>query len=336
MIAILAGSAIVPALLLMWYFHARDVFREPPRVLWATFGLGVLTIPGVLLVAVPLDRFIGFDQMVNPYANGFGNAFVIAAIPEELFKFVVLYAYASRHKEFDEPMDGVVYGATASLGFATLENVLYVVSGGVGVAVMRAITAVPGHAFTGAIMGYFVGQARFRPAERGRLLVASLAYPILLHGLYDAGLMVPSAFGKASEGHELEIGVMLLMTLVTLIVEIVWGVRVVGRLRREQLAAAAQAAAFAPAMPAPMAAPWPQAVVAPGFTAMSAAPVATPPAAPTWPASAVPAAPGPWGGPPTPPMPRHYGSAPDVPRRFCNTSERECERRLHGGDAAGE
>jgi RsiW-degrading membrane proteinase PrsW (M82 family) len=127
MCAILAGSAIVPALLLMWYFHARDVFPEPPRVLWGTFARGVLTIPGVLLVAVPLD--FGFDQMVNPYANGFGKAFFTAAIPEELFKFVVLYGYGSRHKEFGEPMDGVVYGATASLGIATLENVLYGMNG---------------------------------------------------------------------------------------------------------------------------------------------------------------------------------------------------------------
>ena len=187
--ALTAVSAVVPSLLLIWFFHARDVFREPPRVLWTTFGLGVLTIPGVLLTVWPLMALTGLDELREPYVGGLLDAFTSAAIPEELFKFAVLYLYCLRHREFDEPMDGIVYGATASLGFATLENVLYVSEGGLGVALLRAFTAVPMHAFTGAIMGYFVGQAKFRPQQRSKLICASLGFPILLHGLYDFPLM---------------------------------------------------------------------------------------------------------------------------------------------------
>ena len=94
-----------------------------------------------------------------------------AAIPEELFKFLVLRWYVWRKPHFDEPLDGVVYGATASLGFATLENILYVGSHGLEMAVLRALTAVPGHAFTGVVMGAFLGRARF--AEAGAALRAA-------------------------------------------------------------------------------------------------------------------------------------------------------------------
>lgn len=249
--ALLAGSAIVPSLLLIWFFHARDVFPEPGKVLWATFGLGVLTIPGVLLLVLPLELVVEFEQLDNPYASGLGQAFFEAAIPEELLKFAVVYLYCYRHREFDEPMDGIVYGATASLGFATLENVLYVASGGWGTAILRALTAVPGHAFLGAIMGYYVGQAKFRPQERGKLLGLALLVPIVLHGMYDFPLMAVSkmadAEGEPSDA-QIAIGLLLiLVALATLIVEAVWAIRASNRLRREQLVlkASQQAAASA-------------------------------------------------------------------------------------------
>ncbi|MCZ6508778.1 MAG: PrsW family glutamic-type intramembrane protease, partial [Acidobacteria bacterium] len=175
--AFIVFSALVPSLLLVWYFHSRDVYPEPPRVLWTVFILGVATVLPVVLVARPFDALL--DQISSPLAYGFASAFVQAAIPEELFKFLVVWFFAARHRAFDEPIDGVIYGVVASLGFATLENVLYVAGGGLHVAVTRALTAVPSHAFLGAIMGYFVGRAKFS-AERGRFLAWALLLPILL------------------------------------------------------------------------------------------------------------------------------------------------------------
>jgi RsiW-degrading membrane proteinase PrsW (M82 family) len=234
-----AVSAVVPSLLIIWYVHARDVYREPAKVLWATFGFGVLTIPAVLITVIPLASVMGIERIQNAIVGGLLEAFVHAAIPEEFFKFAVLYFYCMRHREFDEPMDGIVYGVAASLGFATLENILYVFQGGIGVAVLRAFTAVPGHACCGAIMGYFAGQAAFRPTERGKLLSAALGFPILVHALYDFPLMALSRMqkdGRTLRSSEETLGMaLLLLFLVVLTVEVVWAYRLTARLRGEQV-----------------------------------------------------------------------------------------------------
>lgn len=250
---IAAVSAIVPSLLIMWYFHARDVYPEPPRVLWATFGLGILTIPAVLLVVLPFSHVTNIDGIANPYLGGFVDAFATAAIPEELFKFAVVYLFCVRHREFDEPMDGIVYGVAASLGFATLENVLYVANGGIGLAVMRALTAVPGHACWGAVMGYFAGQAKFRPAERSKLLALAVVWPITLHGIYDFPLLVMKRQANTTLGGvEQVLSVAgLFLVLVTLITSIVWAYRVAARLRKQQFEhAVATGAGYNPHHPA--------------------------------------------------------------------------------------
>lgn len=251
---LLMVSAVVPSLMLIWYFRSRDAFPEPARVLWATFFLGVLTVIPVLVVALPVASLI--KDVEDPLINGLLAAFLTAAAPEEFFKFLVVTLYCARHKEFDEPMDGVVYGAVASLGFATLENVLYVTSGGLGVAIMRAILAVPGHAFMGAIMGYYVGQAKFRPAEKGKLLALAYFVPFLLHGLYDWPLLAAKSASAASAtpgGGDASAALWLLpLTLITFIVEWVWTVRIVRRLRGEQLAWAQSNPALAAAQMQPM------------------------------------------------------------------------------------
>ncbi|MFQ5985253.1 MAG: PrsW family glutamic-type intramembrane protease [Alphaproteobacteria bacterium] len=191
---VLALSAVVPALLLMWYFWSRDAYPEPPRVVWTTFAVGVLSTVPVVIVAVPVDA--AFEGVSDPWTAGLGTAFLAAAIPEDLAKFCILYFYCLRHAEFDEPMDGLVYGAAASMGFAALENLLYVYEGGLGVAATRAVTAVPSHAMHGAIMGYFLALYHFVPARRGFYLLQALAVPMLLHGLYDFPLMTAERLGE--------------------------------------------------------------------------------------------------------------------------------------------
>lgn len=251
MFQLVALVTLAPSLLLMWYFHSRDVYPEPPRVLWATFGLGVLAILPVLIVALPTISL--FQGVTNVYAAGFLDAFFSAAIPEEFFKFLVLTLYCSRHKEFNEPMDGIVYGVAASLGFATLENVMYVSGGGLGLAILRGFTAVPGHAFTGAIMGYYVGQARFASTGRARWMIAGYFVPMILHGLYDLPLLTLQKFSmRGIQPSDFEQVVMLggvIMALTVLIVEWVWAVRVSKRMRREQQRDASEHAAAEAAKP---------------------------------------------------------------------------------------
>ncbi len=143
--------------------------------------------------------------------------------------------YARRHSAFDEPMDGLVYGVAASLGFATLENVLYVAQGGLGVAMLRAVTSIPAHATFGAIMGYYVGQAHFRRGRSRALLLKALLIPTLLHGVYDAPLMIARAVEGEAEG---EIAALLLILVpVVLGISVIAALRMSKGLRAQQLAA---------------------------------------------------------------------------------------------------
>jgi RsiW-degrading membrane proteinase PrsW (M82 family) len=232
-LSVLPLSAVVPSFLLIWYFRGRDTFPEPARVLWASFGLGVLSIVPTLaldwavlsLVAPPADPLVGaaFD------------AFVTAAFPEELLKFCVLYFYCARHREFDEPMDGIVYGSVSSLGFATLENVLYVSKEGLGVALMRAATAVPAHALWGAIMGYFVAQAKFGGKNKPRCYLAALSIPILAHGLYDFPLMLMPRIAPGAEAYSTDTALLLLLVPIVLIGSWLWVQNKIRRLRSDQL-----------------------------------------------------------------------------------------------------
>ncbi len=188
----LAIAALVPAFLLLWFFVSRDANPEPRGVLARTFLLGVLVPIPVVPMALMLEG--AGASLGGAYGGAFKQAILGAAIPEELFKFAVLRFYIWKHPAFDEPMDGIVYGATASLGFAALENLLYVGGGGTAVAILRAFTAVPGHATWGAIMGAYVGRARFAPPEQARgLMVRGVLWCIALHGAYDFLLFTRSA-----------------------------------------------------------------------------------------------------------------------------------------------
>lgn len=248
MLALPLAAALVPSLLLLFYFQSRDIYPEPPRVVWMTFVLGILSIPFILLVALSMNRVLPQLAGGNPYLFGLLEALLCAAFPEELFKFLVVWRYASRHREFNEPMDGLVYGVAASLGFATLENLLYVGEGGLGVAVIRALSAVPGHAFMGAVMGYFVGRARFAASGQGRLLALALLVPILLHALYDFPLLVVDRWKVVAPGGEPPTlaRLLVLLTLVTLIYEGRLAVRLGRRLRAEQQDGTAPRAAILP------------------------------------------------------------------------------------------
>ncbi|HZI09088.1 MAG TPA: PrsW family glutamic-type intramembrane protease [Myxococcus sp.] len=217
----LGGSAVVPSLLLFWYIYARDKRPEPHGLLLRTFLLGAVICLPVVPSAMYLESLGADLAATGVWGSALVRAFLGAAIPEEVFKFLVLYGYVWRKPAFDEPLDGVVYGATASLGFATLENILYVGQNGFEVAVLRALTAVPGHAFTGVIMGAFVGRAKLAPeGQRFGLLAAGLGWATLLHGAYDTFLMTGTAFAVLAFG--------------VLAIEVQWGRRLYRTLQTEQ------------------------------------------------------------------------------------------------------
>ena len=164
-------------------FRSKDKFREPTKYIVATFFLGWAIIVPVLVVGLLMQAI--FAGIRDPLTASFFGAFCGAGVPEEFFKLLVLVLYAMRRPAFDEAMDGIVYGVTVSLGFATFENILYVFQNGFEVALLRAFTAIPMHGFAGCIMGFFVGMAWLMPYRRARFLILAFAVPMLLHGAYD-------------------------------------------------------------------------------------------------------------------------------------------------------
>jgi RsiW-degrading membrane proteinase PrsW (M82 family) len=188
-------AAVLPCLVLLWFIIRRDHYeRAPFRMLLVTFVLGALSI----IPAVILELFLSSILPVpaDPFSDIVGlilhNLIVIAVVEESCKLIATLYAYRSR--EFNEPIHGIVYATTASMGFASVENVLYVLSGGWLVALFRASLSVPGHAFFGATMGFYLGRSKFDPKARPRIL--ALAVPIGLHTIYD--LIVSLGLGVLS------------------------------------------------------------------------------------------------------------------------------------------
>jgi RsiW-degrading membrane proteinase PrsW (M82 family) len=154
-----------------------------------TLVLGALTCIPLCLISVPIINSL--ETFLSGGASGAAwQAFVFVALPEELVKFLVLVLYGLRRPDFRRAMDGVLYGLAASLGFATIENIMYVSSYGFGTAAVRALTSVPGHALWGGIMGYYAGQACFSGIGNSwRFWVLALLVPVALHGLFDFPLM---------------------------------------------------------------------------------------------------------------------------------------------------
>ncbi|MDX1284445.1 MAG: PrsW family glutamic-type intramembrane protease [Draconibacterium sp.] len=175
--------SLAPVIIIAAYIYFRDKYeKEPLRLLLFALVAGALTVIPVLFLERFLDQFT-----VNFYGllAAAWKAFVVAAFSEELFKYIALYLLIWRSPEFNEKFDGIVYAVYVSLGFAGVENVLYVMEGGFSTGIMRAVTAVPAHAIFGITMGFYFGLAKFYEKERGSLKRKALLYPILLHGIYD-------------------------------------------------------------------------------------------------------------------------------------------------------
>ncbi|MEG0259024.1 MAG: glutamic-type intramembrane protease PrsW [Lysinibacillus sp.] len=177
---ILLSAAIAPGLALLSYFYLRNQMEtEPRRTLLQTFLYGViLTFPIMFL------QYVLTEEGVFQYA--FMQDVLFTGVIEEFFKWFVLLIAIYNHVEFDDPYDGILYGASISLGFATVENVLYLLSFGLDTAFMRALLPVSSHALFGVVMGYYFGKAKFLVMYKTKeMIVLALVAPILLHIFYN-------------------------------------------------------------------------------------------------------------------------------------------------------
>lgn len=178
-------ASIAPSVALMYFFYMKDKYeKEPRQLLIKAFFYGALSVIPILFVEMRLHVFdMAADRSL--IAAGY-TAFIVAGLVEEGFKFLVFYLFIWRHHEFDEMYDGIVYSVFVSLGFATIENIGYVLSTGFSVALLRSITAIPAHAMFGVAMGYYLGIAKFVGSPyREKYFRLGLIVPVALHGIYD-------------------------------------------------------------------------------------------------------------------------------------------------------
>ena len=183
---LLLSITILPSILIVIIFALSDKFKEPNKEIFLVFISGILiTIPAYLA-----NTFLIEDVYVNyPFiSKGLAISFLSAAAVEEGLKFLVLYFVVYRLREFNEPMDAIVYGVCASLGFATLENIFYIFYSDFGIepiylSILRGFTTIPAHAIFGVMMGYFF--MRFAFIHKSKSLFLSFLIPYLLHGFYN-------------------------------------------------------------------------------------------------------------------------------------------------------
>ena len=198
---ILLIAALLPAALLMVYIYQKDkVEKEPIKLLSNLFLFGGLTIVTACIAELLLSMILGivFSKGTLPYMAI--ENFLIVALSEELGKYIVLKKKTWHSPHFNYTFDAVVYAVAVSLGFAAFENVIYVLSGTLGTAVMRGLLSVPGHAIDGVFMGCYYGIARkcrgYGDEEGAKKnLIKAIVIPVLTHGFYDFCIDISSNAG---------------------------------------------------------------------------------------------------------------------------------------------
>lgn len=201
--------SIIPGIFLLFVILYMDRNeREPMHLIIITFFLGVLSTIPALIVQLILSIIPIFS--IPGIIGAFFSSFIQVAPIEELAKLSVVLIFIFPNKHFNEENDGIVYVSTSALGFAVFENIFYVFGHGFEVGILRAVTAIPIHCFTGVIMGYFVGLAKFAPQPRRTTLILKgyfLAYfihasynTLCLSGTYLALLIFPVVLGTIVSG----------------------------------------------------------------------------------------------------------------------------------------
>ena len=222
--------ALLPGILIIIFIIKKDkVEKEPPGLIIKLLIFGCLSC----IPAIFLENFItpfGPGGQEGDVAYSLYTAFVVAALCEELCKFALLKLGSWRNRNFNYRFDGIVYGTAVAIGFALLENVLYVAQGGISVAISRGLMAVPLHAFCGLFMGIFYGAAKKNSIMKERSKSAgntfmALFVPFLIHGIYDF-----LAFMQTN-------GTMILL-LVFVVVMYIIGIKYINKFSREDWCAA--------------------------------------------------------------------------------------------------
>ena len=179
--------AIAPGLAICVFIFYKDIYNKEPKFnLIVSFVLGCVAI----LPAILFEK--SFNSTLDGTVTGVAVfSYAVVAFSEEFSKFLGLRLYSYNKKSFDEPLDGIVYAVMVSMGFATVENLMYVVnSQDMKIAFMRMFLSVPAHATFAVVMGYYVGKAKFNSKNSFILMLTGILGAIFFHGTYDFFLFV--------------------------------------------------------------------------------------------------------------------------------------------------
>ncbi|ARD49434.1 protease PrsW [Sporosarcina sp. P37] len=178
---ILLTVAIAPALALFSYLYLRkQIAKEPSRTLFHAFIYGaIMTFPILFIQHVFEEEHVFHNEFIR-------NAIFSSSL-EEFFKWIIIFILVYKTVEFEDAYDGILYGASVSLGFATVENILYLLTFGLDTAFIRALLPVSSHALFGVVMGYYFGKAKFSDVtEKTKWIAMAFFAPFLLHILYNS------------------------------------------------------------------------------------------------------------------------------------------------------
>ncbi|MEX1376712.1 MAG: PrsW family glutamic-type intramembrane protease [Eubacteriales bacterium] len=187
MSGILIFLACLPSIILLIFIYKVDKFdKEPIGLLFKLFIFGLLTV----IPAIILERVFLYMNFFKGPLGLLIEAFLIIGLIEEFLKRQAVKLAAYKSEEYDERLDGIIYCVVASLGFATVENIMYVVqytASSPYIWLMRALLSVPAHMLFGITMGYFMSMSKFcsNPVLAKKYARNSLWVPVFFHGLYD-------------------------------------------------------------------------------------------------------------------------------------------------------
>jgi protease PrsW len=197
---VIGTAAVAPALLILWLVIAAGERPGPPAKVWTAFLLGAAAVSLLGAVRAPLALLVEAPE--NPWLAQALHSLIGVAVPEETAKILVILAVSSRRRPFADPMDAVVYGAAAGLGFAAYENLAYLVQHAEmwpSLAALRSVLTVPFHGSLGVIAGAYLAIARSGTAlgahrhhrDWARLSSLSLMFlgPVGLHAAFDFPLL---------------------------------------------------------------------------------------------------------------------------------------------------
>lgn len=177
--------ALIPGLFWLWFFGRFDREQpEPGKLLLGLFIWGMAaTVPAVAL-ELGIDFFIDYSTSTKLPVIVLSALLIVAPI-EEYLKYWVVKRIVWRHPAFDETIDGIIYCVVAALGFATLENILVIISTGSSKAILlRFATATLMHALASGIVGYYLGLAKFNKGGKFPI-IQGILIAIVLHGVYN-------------------------------------------------------------------------------------------------------------------------------------------------------